>query len=369
MKISKAVTLMNNSEQKTNTRMVNASSILRENLKNLESSDLKALRESGLLSEKGLKTALSMKRGFKSAGIDYRKTKEFKRLLESELSHKAQKAVKESDLSVMAHLNGRSQDSNSISQFHRIKQLQNVLTVQGRSYIFKGEPDTGKTNMALLMAEIWQNETGGTVVTNMQSVKQFKTITNFAEWKKEFEKDGEILGIVEDASNHFSGYSVDAEVMEKRYRPFSNELAKNNGVMFLLGHTGMDIHADARRKSLLIDKPSLKKTVIHRRIKNGSGANKLLTLNQVPKTALNYDSTEKTEWNWKEKDKMTDKEQKKADIRSEIGRLLSQNQEVRTVDVDAKNDLVAEILRDVAKHNKQLKLNESSPISIKKKAY
>jgi len=360
---------MNNSELEKNTRVVNASSILRENLKNLESSDLKAFRESGLLTKKGLNVALSMKRGFKAAGIDYRKTEEFKKLLESELSHKARKAVEESDLSVMAHINGRTQDSNSISQFHRIKQLQNVLTVQGRSYIFKGEPDTGKTNMALLMAEIWQNETNGTVVTNMRSVKQFKTITNFEDWKKEFEKDGEILGIVEDASNHFSGYSVDAEVMEKRYRPFSNELAKNNGVMFLLGHTGMDIHADARRKSLLVDKPSLKKTIIYRRIKNGSGADKLLTLNQIPKSSVNYDSTEKTAWNWKQKDNMTEKEQKKAEVRSEIGRILGRNKEVRTVDVDANNDLVADILRDIARNNEQLKLDESSPISLKKKAY
>ena len=357
---------MNNSDLQKNTSVVNASSILREKLKGLDSSDLQALAEAGMLSKNGLNTALSMKRGYKKAGIDYRKTDKFKALLQNELSHKAREAVANGDLSLMAHINGRTKDSNSISQFHRIKQLQDVLTVQGRSYIFKGEPDTGKTNMALLMAEIWQNETGGTVITNMKSVKQFKTVTNFEDWVKEFEKDGEVLGIIEDASNHFSGYSVDADVMEKVYRPFSNELAKNNGVIFLLGHTGMDIHADARRKSLLVDKPSLKKTDIYRRIKNGQGADKLLTLNQLPKTSINYDSTEKTVWKWKRDDKMTDKEQERAEIRAEIGRLLSQSNEVRTVDINANNDIVADILRDIAKHNETLKLDETSPISIKK---
>lgn len=360
---------MNNSEVEKNTRVVNASSILREKLQSLDSSDLRALRESGLLSKEGLTTALSMKRGFKRAGVDYRKTDKFKRLLENELSHTAREAVVEGDLSLMAHINGRTSESNSISQFHRIKELQEVLSVQGRSYIFKGEPDTGKTNMALLMAEIWQNATDGTVITNMDSVKQFKTITNFEDWKKEFEKDGEILGIIEDASNHFSGYSVDADMMEKRYRPFSNELAKNDGVIFLLGHTGMDIHADARRKSLLVDKPSLKKTTIYRRIKNGSGADELLNLNLIPKSSVNYDSTEKTAWKWRRGDKMDEKEELEANVRSEIGRLLSQNQEVRTVDLEANNDLVADILRDIAKHNEQLKIDETSPISIKKKTY
>jgi len=128
---------MNESDLNKNTRVVNASSILRENLENLESSDLRAYAQAGLISEKALKTILSMKNGLERAGIDYRKDKRYKRLLENQISHTANKAVAESDLSTMAHLNGRTHDSSSISQFHRIKALKEILTVVGRSLYLK----------------------------------------------------------------------------------------------------------------------------------------------------------------------------------------------------------------------------------------
>lgn len=360
---------MDKSQLEDNTRVVNASSILRENLSNLESSDLRALQEAGLISKQALDVALSMKNGLKRAGEDYRKDERFKRLLETQISHRAHDAVDESNLSVMAHLNGRTGQESGISQFHRIKQLKNILTVSGRTFIFKGEPDMGKTNLALLMAEIWQDATGGKVITNMESVKQFKTVSTFDEWKKEFEEsDDEILGIVEDASNHFSAYAVDRQEMEEQYRPFSNELAKNNGVMFLLGHTGMDIHADARRKSLLVDKPSVKKTEIYRRIKDGKGKDKLLTLTEIPKTSVKYDSTEKTRWVWSDTEDNTEAEQE-AEMRREIIKQLKTNTVVKTVDIPYNNSKVADIMRKLAVNaGSDLIFDESaSPKRLKKK--
>lgn len=366
---------MNESDLNKNTRVVDASSILRENLENLESSDLRAYAQAGLISEKALKTILSMKNGLERAGIDYRKDKRYKRLLENQISHTANKAVAESDISTMAHLNGRTHDSSSISQFHRIKALKEILTVVGRSYIFKGEPDTGKTNMALLMAEIWQDATDGIVYTNMESVKQFKTVQSFDKLQKEFEKDYNDdkpkLMIVEDASNHFSGYAVDKDVMEEKYRPFSNELAKNNAIIFLLGHTGMDIHADARRKSLLVDKPSLKTTKIFRRIKNGKGTDRIFKMTEIPKTSYSYDSTEKTKWMWdSESDEPSEEELKMNEIQTELVKRLKKNREVKTVDLPYNNGDVADVMRHFIQNNAEgFKLDDSSPISIKRKVH
>jgi hypothetical protein len=223
------------------------------------------------------------------------------------------------------------------------------------------------------MAEIWKDATDGIVYTNMKSVKAFKTVTSFPELKAEFEKDYEDdrpkLMILEDASNHMSGYAVDREDMEEKYRPFSNELAKNNGVMFLLGHTGMDIHADARRKSLLVDKPSLKTTEIYRRIKNGKGVDKLFKMTEIPKSSHDYDSTEKTTWIWdSDSDKTDEQAQADAEIRSLIVDNIKNSSEVRTVDIRHNNEDVARIMRDMAENNKEaFKLDESSPISLKKK--
>jgi len=229
--------------------------------------------------------------------------------------------------------------------------------------------------MALLMAEIWQDATDGIVYTNMESVKQFKTVQSFDKLEEEFEKDYKDdkpkLMIVEDASNHFSGYAVDKDVMEEKYRPFSNELAKNNGIMFLLGHTGMDIHADARRKSLLVDKPSLKTTKIFRRIKNGKGTDRIFKMTEIPKSSHKYDSTEKTKWIWEsESDEPSEEELKINEIQAELVKRLKNNREVKTVDLPYNNSDVADVMRQFIQNNSEgFKLDSSSPISIKKKAY
>lgn len=351
----------------------NASSLLREQLEKLDSNDLKALKDVGLIDQSALNTILSLKNGLKDTNVDYRKTEIYHQIMEAQHTENLDKAIKEDNLSVKSYAVGRVRDSNSINQAKRLWKIQDEVSVKGRTYIFKGEPDVGKTNTALFLAELWQKETGGRVITNMESCKRFKTVTNFQDWKKEFKKDDKrVLGIVEDASKHMSGYEVDRDLMEQEYRPFSINLAKHNGNMMLLAHTGMDVHPDMRRKSRLVHKTSKKSFTIYKRLKNGEGRNEIMSISGTPLTTIDYADDDITKWSWFKDGKETENEELKikVDIKKQIGRKLKDKGSCLTTEIDYDGSKVAQAMREIAEETPTVKfLEDKSPKRIMKKQH
>lgn len=338
---------------------------LREKLKD-DANDLEALRDSAFMGRESpaLQLLLSAKRGL---GGDYMKNERVKDILEKETTETVNKAVNEEKDSLMTHANGLMQEDSSISQFHRIKQIQKIISVKGRIFQFSGNPDSGKTNFGLFCLELWQEETGGTVITNMESVKVGKTAKTFEELKEYAEKFKRWVFLMEDASNHISGYSVDTKVVEDKIRPFKNELAKLGGNLFLLGHTGKDIHPDLRRNSYRVHKPNKKTANLYKTDDKGRKADKIATYSGIPKSGISYNPTETTEFEIKTGDDGNDDEDIEMMIRRDIYKKLGNKNEVRTVDLSYNNSEVAQVMRVVAESEDFLKFDSSSPKSIKKK--
>jgi hypothetical protein len=154
-------------------------------------------------------------------------------------------------------------------------------------------------------------------------------------------------------------------------RPFQNELAKgeDGAVLFLLGHTGSDIHAHLRRNAFLVDKKSKKSIDLYERVGNGGGENLKSSFKNVPATSVDYSPVEKTVFHWPEEDTGPTREEQLNQIKGEIGNKLADNRIVKTVDLpEYENSMVADALRDVAQQHDYLKFVESkSPYRVKKK--
>lgn len=339
---------------------------LREKLLSSQDDDLPASQDAGILSRDAERLIDLMKR----FDIDAEKQKALiKRIRKQDVSQNINQAVRKDDYGYQAHALGRVNSQDTITDYTRLKQLKNTFQKNGRTFVFKGEPDTGKTNFALFIAELLSDMEDFDVLTNLESSDLGETFKSFQEMRELTSESGKKVVIIEDASNHLSGYALDRTKVEKYMRPYQNELAKDNAVLLLLGHTGSDIHAHLRRNAFLVHKKSKKSVDLYERVGNGSGEALKSSFQNVPATSVNYNSEEKTLIRWPDEEQGDSREEKLNEIKEKIGEELGNNRVVKTVDIpEHDNSLVAEALRELAKSHTYLKfIEEKSPYRVKKK--
>ncbi|MFB6199584.1 MAG: hypothetical protein ABEJ83_01790 [Candidatus Nanohaloarchaea archaeon] len=342
------------------------SSHLREKLQSSQEDDLPANQDAGVLSDKAMRLVELMRK----YDIDREKQQAFiKRIKQRDITQNINEAIRKDDFGYMSHALGRVNSQDTLTDYTRLKRLKDTFRKNGRTFVFKGEPDTGKTNFAFFIAELLKDMKGFDVISNLKSADLGDTFQSFEEMRNLTGEPGKKAVIIEDASNHLSGYALDRAKVEKYMRPYQNELAKDNAVLFLLGHTGSDIHAHLRRNAFLVDKKSKKSVDIYERVGNGGGEALKSSFNDVPATSVDYNSEEKTVFHWPDMDDGHTREEKINRIKGEIGNKLAENRVVKTVDLsEYKNSLVADALRKVAEQHDYLKFVENkSPYRVKKK--
>lgn len=309
----------------------------------LTGKDLNALAESGFID----KNAIDVLQRIKRAKPDtFNKDDRYRAIVQNQTSKAISEAMTSGNIDLLAHAVGGQ--SRSQSGYRAIKSFQNYIDAEGKVYMIDGNPNSGKTNMALFMAELWKDKRQGSVASNMTSCSGLDmTVESFNELENFLSIDGDVLFIFDDASNHASGYDTDREAMETKMRKMTNFIAKEQGVMIFIGHTGKDIHPDVRRKSRKIHKDSIKTADVYNDVdRNGDGINKKIHIGDVPKTSMTYDPYEKTEWDWNiESDSEKDEE---TEIKEEIRQLAqSGNTKIRTTDISHSNTKVADVFRAI----------------------
>ena len=329
--------------------------------------DLTALRDAGLLDEQALKVLESMRRGLDG---DYKDNRFAKNLIRTQQSKIVNKAVQEGKGDLLSHIVGEETSQADISSLQLFKKLKNHIDKQGRVWQFKGNTNSGKTNLAVIFAELFKESTNGKILSNMESLKQAKTVKSFKGLKQESEKEGRFLFIGEDFSNHASGYAEDLKKVKGKARKWTNELAKLSGNAILLGHTGMDIHKDLRRKAYLVDNTSKKQATIYRDSKNGKGQNKVMQLNNIPKASWSYNPDERTQFIWQTSQEVDREIEELEEIEKEIKQRLKSQREIKTTEIDFNSQKVAKVMRRLAKANSDiLKFEESaSPKELQRRA-
>lgn len=228
----------------------------------------------------------------------------------------ATQAVKDGNISQMKYVTGRQSYNNDVSGIHTLRKLRNQIDSDAYIQYMFGHMGNGKTEFAILQAELAVKELGYETASNIKSwSEKDKYIFSFGDlltWLadgqevnnlKDFQdldiEESNKLVIFDEASNHASGYSDDAYETQKKLGKLVKLIRKVGGNLIIIGHTGKDVHPDIRRiTNDCVKKVSKKTAEYYNSVEEAEGKGHKFTISHIPRTNFSYDTREVTMWDW-----------------------------------------------------------------------
>jgi hypothetical protein len=183
-------------------------------------------------------------------------------------------------------------------------------------YIY-GEPGSGKTNIGLLLSQLWKREhPNGVIGSNIRTWEECdKWIPRhpaLEEWLEEplesisgggtARKEGakHRLFVFDEASSHASGRGKQGYEAGKLLGPLIYKIRKSRAGLIIIGHDGRDVHPSVRTLATVIERNrgELKKATVWEDVKNREGQGKIMEISGIPETDYRYDDSEATSWSW-----------------------------------------------------------------------
>jgi hypothetical protein len=217
-----------------------------------------------------------------------------------------------------------------ISPAKAFSKISNSMLNDGVAYsaVFFGNPNTGKSSMALLWAELWKElapmkyatDLEPVVITNAgtlgladhvaQSIDEFRSLVfGSDEW---FESNGDHgepptidpnrpkFWLFDECSTHLDARTNSYEVASQ-YTPLLKRFAKVNCDAAHIGHSGYDIHAELRRPTLtteFIFKTGKKTAEVYRDMHEDVGADLKYKAEGIPDATHDLDPDDMAPWSW-----------------------------------------------------------------------
>lgn len=231
----------------------------------------------------------------------YWATAEGRRILRRHGTRTATAALETGNPDLIDYLTGIPNFAADISGLESIQQLREWITRTAGITLVSGHMGSGKTDMALLLGQIWRRETGGDIASNIASAQGVDTVTSMSDLEAALEADGETMMIWDEASSHASGYSSDQHQVESQLRRMLRMIRKRGGNLIMIGHAegGRDIHPDVRRLSEAIYKTAKKTATVYEGIdERGEYENEKMSLSGIPPTDIAFDTREESSWEW-----------------------------------------------------------------------
>lgn len=240
---------------------------------------------------------------------DFEETKWYKNRREVAASETATEAVHEGKLAVMDYLTGRPEWEPDVRGLHAIHRLENWLVYSEAAKVayIAGHMGSGKTDFAHLCAEVIEHRCSvdqdlpdAEIRSNIPS-SEYNSITRyprFKDWVEEGSVGEQRWFVFDEASSQLSGYSHDREEVEKLMSSLVKKARKNGVNLLIIGHTGMDLHADLRRLADYVEKPSKKTARFYATVKRGEGSGHLFDLDRLPPSRKDFDTEDEAPWDW-----------------------------------------------------------------------
>lgn len=291
---------------------------LREQLRAGDVDDVRP--HAGLVGDDGLEAVMS----FADAVVDdWRDSRLCAELTATKATRQASRAIEEDKSSLLGFLSGIREQDFDTSEVRGLMQLLTRLRRNGYLSTFFGRTDGGKTNVALLMAELAMHDDDSVhLVTNISSVRSsvpesryhfaddFSTAEKTIEMLAEF--DQRAFFVVDEFSSHGSGYASDSGDVEEKMRALLRKAAKLNAMVVAIGHDGKDVHPTVREFSHDIiwmrvveevgiveaDYEPTYQAGFYESVEEREPMGHRFTLDRVPETNLNYNPDEYTSWSW-----------------------------------------------------------------------
>lgn len=233
------------------------------------------------------------------------------------------RAVESSNGSTMSYFVGSPGSESDISGLKAIGKLRDVVGVEAPIIYIKGEPGSGKTNIALLLAQLWRREQDGAteLASNIRSLQdQDRWIESFSgldEWATEGVVDlpdgGTTLDsdaprrlyVFDEASSHAQGRGEQGYNAGMLLGPLVKKIRKGNAGIIIIGHDGKDVHPSVRVLAKVVERyvENKKRATLYQSIRERKGVDEIVSLSGVPQTDLTYDDKEATRFVWDMEDK------------------------------------------------------------------
>lgn len=229
-------------------------------------------------------------------------------------------ALENGDMSSLKHLTGDAGQRPDISGMKAIDQLRGMVTGPAPMFYIWAEPGAGKTNFALLLAELWKMEKEGDALlaSNVRTLRETDDwedrdgnardgwLSNFGELEEWIQQDGDPLHndqkpklfIFDEASSSAGGGGNAGYQTKQKMGPLAYKIRKYGGSLIVIGHDGKDVHPLIRELGHAVHKEGLKEATFYEDVKNRSGERPILQVSGIPETDYRYDDSEPTAWSW-----------------------------------------------------------------------
>ena len=165
-----------------------------------------------------------------------------------------------------------------------------------------GSMGSGKTDFAILLAELWSKMQGDEhrIGSNIESFERAEHVCRYPvlrDWVRE--GDEPTLFVWDEASSSASGYSSEAHEVMDKFRLLLQSFRKNRCNLLIIGHTGKDVHPHIRRQANdCIHKESKERATVYDEVVEGEGEGEKFSISGIEPTSLRFDTKEMSRWYW-----------------------------------------------------------------------
>jgi hypothetical protein len=245
----------------------------------------------------------------------------YQMILRTGATETLQRAVKEGRDGTLSYFVGDPGLQADVSGLSAIQQIENLMDKEAPIIYIKGEPGSGKTNISLLLAQVWvriqqRHDLDYQVASNIRTleaqdewIERFSRLKSWAkEYVKELPEGGEVLRedaprklyIMDEASSHATGIGENGFNAGTLLGPLVKTIRKGNCGIIMIGHDGKDVHPAVRVLAKVVERyvEDKKRATLYHGIRNRAGVDEIVSLDGVPKTDWDYNDKEDTRFVW-----------------------------------------------------------------------
>jgi hypothetical protein len=243
-----------------------------------------------------------------------------RRVVKMSATDLARQALDSGDMPTLKHLMGDADQRADVSGLKAIEELKGMVSGPAAMFYEWAEPGTGKTNFALLLAELWKLQHGNDALlaSNIRTLKETDEwvdgegetrdgwLSSFGELDEWIRQDGDPLKneqrpklfLFDEASSNAGGSGKSGYEAKSKMGPMAYKIRKYGGAIIVIGHDGKDVHPLIRELGVAVHKEGLKTATFYDDVKNRSGVGEILSVDGIPETDYRYDDKEPTSWSW-----------------------------------------------------------------------
>ncbi|MFC4405420.1 ATP-binding protein [Haloarchaeobius iranensis] len=248
---------------------------------------------------------------------------EHRQLLRVAGTERFTEAFEHGDMSTLKSFPGDPSQKADVSGIKEMDRLRGLMRGPAPIIYIFAPPGAGKTNFALLLAQLWQERQpdDSLLASNIKTLEETDEwvddkgrvrdgwLGSYGELTEWLKQDGDVLAgnprpklfVWDEVSSAGSGVGEQGYTMRTKMGPLLFKIRKYGGSIIVIGHDPNSVAPLVRELGTIVKKIDVKEAQVFDSIKNGSARNPLGDpIQGIPPTDLTYNDKEPTKWSWED---------------------------------------------------------------------